>query len=212
MVHRPDIDERLCFVLMPFAEPYSGYYNRIIKPAVSAMGLSAMRADEIYGTNPIIHDIWHSIWKARVVIADVSTKNPNVNYELGLCHALGVTTIVIANKIEDVPFDYRHRRCIIYNIDNVDWENQLSTHLKNTLEVAISENQKAQDLPWPYVVPIKSYPTFISKPVVAAFMVLWLNVLFLLLTKAITILMAVIALFIMMVVLTIVSLTYVGRD
>ncbi len=90
MVYRPSVDDRLCFVLMPFKEPFDGYYHEIIRPAVKDAGLYALRADEIYGTAPIVDDIWNSIWMAKIVIADVTDKNPNVNYELGLRHALGI--------------------------------------------------------------------------------------------------------------------------
>jgi len=89
MVYRPKIDQKLCFVLMPFGPPFDGYYQKIIKPAASKAALDALRSDEIYSTKAIIQDIWNRIWQARVIVADVTGKNPNVNYELGLCHALG---------------------------------------------------------------------------------------------------------------------------
>ncbi len=50
MVYRPNIDEQLCFVLMPFTEFHLQYFNGIIVPAVEAMGLKAKKADDIYGT------------------------------------------------------------------------------------------------------------------------------------------------------------------
>lgn len=86
MVYRPSIDERLCFVLMPFRDPFNDYYQKIIRPAASDAGLETLRADNIFGTGVIITDIWEKIWRAKVVIADVTDKNANVNYELGLCH------------------------------------------------------------------------------------------------------------------------------
>jgi hypothetical protein len=57
MPYRPDIDDKLCFVLMPFGEPFNGYYGDTIKPAVEATGLYARRADEIYRANPIMRDV-----------------------------------------------------------------------------------------------------------------------------------------------------------
>src|SRR5229473_6746508 len=95
MVYRPRIDDKLCFVLMPFERPFDSYYQKIIKPAVSDAGLSALRSDEIYSTKTIVKDIWNRIWAARVVVADVTDRNPNVNYELGLCDALDVPTVII---------------------------------------------------------------------------------------------------------------------
>jgi hypothetical protein len=119
MVYRPELDAKLCFVLMPFHAPFWDYYEMIIKPAAADAGLYALCSAEIYGTNSVIQDIWNSIWKSAIVIADVTGRNPNVNYELGICHSLGVPTVLITQNIDDVPFDYRHRRCITYKTGDV---------------------------------------------------------------------------------------------
>jgi hypothetical protein len=66
-----------------------------------------------------------SLWRARLVIADVTDKNPNVNYELGLCDAIGVPTILITKRMADIPFDYRHRRCIVYDTNQATWREDL---------------------------------------------------------------------------------------
>ena len=150
MVYRPKIDQQLCFVLMPFGVPFDSYYQKIIKPAASVGGLDAVRSDEIYSTKPIIQDIWSRIWQARVIVADVTTKNPNVNYELGLCHALGIPTIIITKNILDVPFDYRHRRCITYNTEEAGWDDKLRTDLAKTIQVVIADTTDADELDWPY--------------------------------------------------------------
>ena len=164
---------------MPFTEQFTEYYHSIIKPVVAEAGLKAVRSDEIYTTHTIVHDIWNSICKARLVIADVTSKNANVNYELGLCHAIGVPTILIADKIEDVPFDYRHRRCILYDSKKIEWENRLQKVLKKTIEAAMFEKERDLPLPMPM---IKSYPIFINTRVLEIFWLLSvsLTILFLL--------------------------------
>ena len=112
--------------------------------------MHALRADEIYGTTAIISDIWESIWRARMVIADVTGKNPNVNYELGLSHALAVPTILITKRIDDVPFDYRHMRCIRYETDKAGWERKLANSLSKTVQNLIDAPKAVAELPWPY--------------------------------------------------------------
>jgi hypothetical protein len=150
MPYRPDIDPNLCFVLMPFGDPFDGYYERVLKPAIEVSGLSARRADEIYGGRAIIRDIWDSIWRARIVVADVTRRNPNVNYELGLCDALGVPTILITKRMEDVPFDYRHRRCIVYNTEKAGWEERLAQSVRKTIAASLGEVASDPELQWPY--------------------------------------------------------------
>ena len=62
-----------------------------------------------------MRDIWSAIHAARVVVADCTGRNPNVFYEIGLAHAIGRQTILIAQSLRDVPFDLRSLRVIIYD-------------------------------------------------------------------------------------------------
>jgi chaperonin GroEL len=150
MVHRPNIDPNLAFVLIPFKAPFDDYYEDIIRPAARAAGLVTLKADEIYGTGPIIQDIWKQIWAATVVIADVTGKNPNVNYELGICHTLGVPTVIIAQTMDDVPFDYRHRRCIPYSTSGSTWQRDLKKSITATLKQVLAGEDLSPELGWPY--------------------------------------------------------------
>jgi hypothetical protein len=149
MVYRPSVNEKLCFVLMPFTDFHMQYFTGIISPAVECMGSKAKKADDIYGTDPIVHDIWQAIWSAKLVIADVTGKNPNVNYELGLCHALGVPTILITQSMDDVPFDYKHLRCIVYNTRDVHWQVKLKHSICKTIE-SLNDRTSVDHLRWPY--------------------------------------------------------------
>jgi hypothetical protein len=65
MVFRPQIQPDLCFVLLPLQEPFLKTYDASIRPAAKAAGLRTLHAQEIYGTNPIIADIWSHIWQTR---------------------------------------------------------------------------------------------------------------------------------------------------
>lgn len=134
---------------MPFREPFNGYYEQIIKPVVIELGMQPLRGDEVYGPRAIIRDVWDSIWRAAVIIADVTDRNPNVNYELGLCHALGVPTVLLTKKIDDVPFDYRHRRYIHYDTEHAGWEAKLRRELMSNVRAARAATTE-EELPWPY--------------------------------------------------------------
>ncbi len=115
--YQPEIDEKLCFVLMPFAAEFQPIYDDHIKPTVERAGLRCMRADDLFGPQAIIYDIWKYICKARVVIAELTGRNPNVFYEVGLGHALDKKVILLTQSMDDVPFDLRHLRCIVYRYD-----------------------------------------------------------------------------------------------
>ena len=62
----------------------------------------------------IVEDIWESINRARILIADLTGKNPNVFYEVGIAHTVGKEVILTTQNIDDVPFDLRHLRHIQY--------------------------------------------------------------------------------------------------
>ena len=106
----------LCFVLMPFddVQDVQRVYIEYVKPTVEKCGLRCVRADDIYSVSGIMQSIWEAINKSRVIIAEMSNRNPNVFYELGIAHILGKPVIMITQSMDDVPFDLKHLRCIKY--------------------------------------------------------------------------------------------------
>jgi hypothetical protein len=81
-------------------------YKYIIKPAAEAAGYECQRADEIQHSGNINIPMYQQLLTADVVVADVSTYNPNAFYELGVRHALKpYTTITIAEDKLVFPFD-----------------------------------------------------------------------------------------------------------
>ena len=108
------ITDNSCFYLGPFRDPFNVIYNDHIAPAVAEKGISITRADEIFSTDVIIEDVWKGINSASFVIADVTGRNPNVMYEIGMAHTVGRPVLIISQTAEDIPFDLIHRRCLIY--------------------------------------------------------------------------------------------------
>lgn len=125
-------------MISPFADPFNEYYQDIVAPAARSIGLDAVRADEIYGVRPIMDDIVHGIVDADVIVAEVTTRNPNVNYELGMAHALGKPVVIISQSAEDIPFDYKHVRAIIYDTKRATWAAQLGKKLAATLQTVVA--------------------------------------------------------------------------
>ena len=73
---------------MPFGPPVGEYYEKIYAPAIQKAGLRPVRADaDIFGTGKIIDQISRKN-AAKVLVAELTSRNPNVFYELGLAHAL----------------------------------------------------------------------------------------------------------------------------
>ncbi len=128
------VDPDFCFVLMPFGEQWSDrIWGRHIKPTVESIGMRCKRADDIYSTNVITEDIWAGINQACVVIADLTGRNPNVFYELGIAHVVGVPVILLTQEHEIPAFDTAHWRQIRYE-DNSEGCEKLEKSLRTTLE------------------------------------------------------------------------------
>ena len=150
-----------CFVLMPFEEGMSAVYEHGIKPLVESLGMQCRRGDEMYSTQGILSDIWQSIQTAEVIIADLTGKNPNVMYELGLSHSLWKRVILLSQNKDDVPFDLRAWRVIWY-----DFTFAGAARLKEELSRAIGA-LRAEDAtesePKPLIVP-KHAPALPTHP------------------------------------------------
>jgi len=130
-----------CFVVMPFASTYNTEYERIIRPAVETVELACVRANEIYSKPQITADIWKSLRSARIVIAELTGRNSNVLYEVGLAHALGKPVIIITRNEDDVPFDLKALRYLYYNIDDPFWGENLRNALTEMLQKLLKENE-----------------------------------------------------------------------
>ena len=133
-----------CFVMMPFSDPLGSYYEKIYKPAIEKAGMTAIRADnEIFGTGKIIDQIWSGINTSKVLVAELTTRNPNVYYELGLAHALHKPVVLVSSNKEDVPFDLHHIRVIYYDVSDPFWGNKLMDKIAENILSAISNPEEA---------------------------------------------------------------------
>jgi hypothetical protein len=126
-----------CFVMMPFREPFEMYYSAIFKPAIISANLSPIRADDLFRPSPIVADLWSMIQKSKVLLAELTDKNANVFYELGLAHAIGKPVVLVSETLGDIPFDLQQLRVLLYDKDEPDWgkklEQAIETALKETL-------------------------------------------------------------------------------
>ena len=95
------INDKTVFCLMPFHKTFNKIYDTVLL-------------------------------KSQLIIAILDGKNPNVFYEIGIAHSIGKTVILIANsdKINDIPFDLRSDRLLLYSGYN-DLNKKLSEVLKN---------------------------------------------------------------------------------
>src|SRR5579883_24137 len=111
------IDQPLCFVVMPFRAELNFFYLYLRRHLQEKHGLRVERGDHKVLTVPILDKIRAQILEAKVLIADITGRNPNVFYELGLAHAAEKPVILLTqDKAEEVPTDIRHLEFIRYDL------------------------------------------------------------------------------------------------
>ncbi|OQX90664.1 MAG: hypothetical protein B6D58_09760 [candidate division Zixibacteria bacterium 4484_95] len=125
----PDKFEDLVFVLMPFSFEMKDIYWYGIRGSIEKLGLKCARADEIENNSDIIKEIFDHIKRAKFIVAEVSEKNPNIFYEVGYCHALGINPILVARKGTEIPFDLKTQSHIFYESIK-DLEDKLTNRLE----------------------------------------------------------------------------------
>lgn len=147
---------KTCFVVMGFGEKtdYStgrvlnldATYKHVIRPAVQEAGLKCIRADEIVHAGVIDVPMYKQLLTADVVIADLSTYNPNAFYELGVRHALRpFTTIVISENQLKYPFDVNHTAIRTYEHLGKDVGAGEAERFRGVLQDAIQQVLKLQE-------------------------------------------------------------------
>jgi nucleoside 2-deoxyribosyltransferase len=108
-------EKLFAFVLMPFEDRFDDVYRLGIKAAVEELGMIAARVDEqVFHNEGILERIYNQIDAADFIIADMTSRNPNVFYEVGYAHAKRKTCILLTSNAADIPFDLKHQRHIVY--------------------------------------------------------------------------------------------------
>ncbi len=113
-VENSPIDKEKVFVLTPFLSNEDATFQAI-KFVCAEANLKCVRGDETFRTNEILSHVLSEMVSARIVIANINGRNPNVLYELGICHAIGKRTIIISRNDNDFPFDIAGKNILIYS-------------------------------------------------------------------------------------------------
>lgn len=141
-----------CLVMMPFKEPYNLYYETIFKSAIQKANLTPELASDLFRPSPIVGDLWQMIQNSKLLLAELTTKNANVFYELGLAHAIGKPVILVAETMDDVPFDLQSLRILLYDKNDPAWCVKLTKSIISSIKETLAE-------------PIKSVPSMFLKAV-----------------------------------------------
>ena len=116
--------KKSCFIIMPIGDHddypqghFRHVYENIIQPSCEQAGYIPIRADEVKETNLIHLDILKKLIDAPIAICDLSTRNPNVLFELGVRQAFDKPVVLIQEKGTPRIFDIAPLRYLEYSRD-----------------------------------------------------------------------------------------------
>ena len=127
-------------VMMPFDRAYENVYEAI-RGACRHHSLCAIRVDEIFGPRNVVDDIFKIIVQSKLVISDLTTRNPNVLYETGIAHARNRDVLMIVQNGDDIPFDLQHIRFVKY-LPNSEGYNKLQTDLVESISAILHDGTR----------------------------------------------------------------------
>ncbi|HLL89378.1 MAG TPA: hypothetical protein VK324_08750 [Tepidisphaeraceae bacterium] len=114
-----------CFYITPIGEEGSEerkhadlFMTSLIEPAISALGLTVVRADQIGEPGMITTQVFEHLKRCRLAIADMSHRNANVFYEMAVRHAARLPVIQLIRRADRLPFDLNQVRTVV--VDTTD--------------------------------------------------------------------------------------------
>jgi hypothetical protein len=99
---------------MPFAQEFDDRFHYGIQKSVEAAGFLCARADLISFVARVLDWVPERITTASLVVADLTTVNPNVYLEVGYAWLCKVPIVLLVSETTDLKFGVRGQRCIVY--------------------------------------------------------------------------------------------------
>jgi hypothetical protein len=127
------VHPRYCLFLNRPQAPFDAVYRDDVCSAAHDAYFTVERTIDSLDSTSSVEDIWDAIRSRAIVLADLTGRDPQVMYQIGMAHTLGKAVVIITQTIDDVPFDLRHYRCILYE-NTPDVRRALRTKLRLTLQ------------------------------------------------------------------------------
>ncbi|WP_439408541.1 hypothetical protein ACNJX9_09345 [Bradyrhizobium sp. DASA03076] len=108
------------FIAMPYSLEWSDTIDEWIRSVVADFGWIPVRGDELFDSRDVVDGLWRGICSSRAVVADLTGRNPNVMYEIGIAHCLAKPVILVCQSLDDIPFDLANKRVVIYRVDKLE--------------------------------------------------------------------------------------------
>lgn len=141
--------KEVCFVMMPISDQgdypeghFTKIYEQIFKPAIEKAGYEAFRVDENKMCDSIMKKIFDAIYNCPMALCDLSNRNPNVLYELGLRQAYDKPVVLVQDDKTERIFDISGINTVTYKSNRL-FENILDA--RNRITEAIVSTKEGKE-------------------------------------------------------------------
>lgn len=138
-----------CFVIQPFDKgKFDKRFDDVLVPAITSTGLEAYRVDRDPNVSIPIEDIQSGIESSVLCLADITTDNPNVWFELGYAIASRKSVILICSEEREskFPFDVQHRTIVRYKSDSPRDFEELKSNIRERINAALKKDERLENL------------------------------------------------------------------
>lgn len=141
-----------CFVIMPISDQgdypkghFTKVYEQIFKPAIMEAGYDPYRVDEDKISNPIINKIFQAVQECPMALCDLSNRNPNVLYELGLRQTYDKPVVLVQDDKTQRIFDVSGINTVQYSSERL-YENVIEARKKITEAILSTKEGKENSI------------------------------------------------------------------
>ena len=139
-----------CFVIQPFdGGKFDKRFKDTFDPAIKDAGLEPYRVDQDPLVEVLIEAIEKGIRDAAICLADITTDNPNVWYELGYAFASRKSVVMVCSDERGetrFPFDIQHRTVVKYQSESSSDFEQLQQKIKERIEGLLTKDERLRQL------------------------------------------------------------------
>ncbi len=137
-----------CFVIQPFDVPNDQRFEDVFVPAIEGAGLEPYRVDRDPSATILIDAIEAQIRAAEACLADITSDNPNVWYELGYALAAGKEVVLVCadGRRDRFPFDIQQRRVIKYRSESPRDFDQLKADISTQLRAKLDRRATMENV------------------------------------------------------------------
>jgi hypothetical protein len=132
--------KKVCFFVTPIGHANSverkraDNIKRYILNDVLSRKFTVVRADELPQPGSISHQVIKMLYFADLVVADLTGTNPNVVYELAVRHAFNKISIHLIDRAEQIPFDLKDERTVMFDLADPDSVNDCKLELAKVVK------------------------------------------------------------------------------